>query len=401
MQQILLVDDEKSYVLSLAKGLSTRLKKVKLLTAHNGKEALEVLKSNSVDLLVTDLKMPEMDGFELLAEMNNLNITVPTIVMTAFGTPKVGEQLRELGAVEYLEKPTELAVITDKIKQALAADTKGYVQGISLATFAQLMEMEKKTCTMLVKTDGKAGRIYFHNGELLDAQLGDLSGEAAAYVIFAWDDVDIKVEPARAQKEQRINVPLNHLLIEALRLKDEKNWKNKNNDGKGANEDLQTELDSAFSDTEKEPTTRKKSASNPQPKEENIMSAEEKLSEFKAIEGFAGVAVFTPAGEPLAMLSGDAKINLKEIGILANNVLMNAQKASLDMGTGRGQLVHVEAEKAHIFVRCMNEGTDPLKSQPGKAHIHLVLILTSDAGIGLAKLKIDKLVTGLADDFRV
>ncbi len=69
----------------------------------------------------------------------------------------------------------------------------------------------------------------------------------------------------------------------------------------------------------------------------------------------AGVGIFTPSGESLAMLAAD-KINIKGIGVLANNVLLNAQKASIDMGTGRGQLVHVEAERAHIIVRCRIRG---------------------------------------------
>jgi len=135
------------------------------------------------------------------------------------------------------------------------------------------------------------------------------------------------------------------------------------------------------------------------PKEDDAMTATEKLKELQTIDGFSGAAVFTPTGEQLAMLEGDAQ-RLKEMGIMANNVLINSQKASLEMGTGRGQQVHVEAEKAHILVRCLNEGTDPLKSQPGKAHIHLVLVLKNDASIGMAKLKISSAVQKLAEDFR-
>ena len=129
------------------------------------------------------------------------------------------------------------------------------------------------------------------------------------------------------------------------------------------------------------------------------MAAADKLKELAQIDGFAGCGLFTPTGEALAMLGAEG-VNLKDIGVLANNVLMNAQKASLDMGTGRGQQVHVEAEHAHILVRCLNEGTDPLRSQPGKAHIHLVLILKSDSSIGMAKLKINAVIAKLADDFR-
>lgn len=129
------------------------------------------------------------------------------------------------------------------------------------------------------------------------------------------------------------------------------------------------------------------------------MAAADKLKELAQIDGFAGCGLFTPTGEQLCLLGAEG-VNLKEVGVLANNVLMNAQKASLEMGTGRGQQVHVEAEHAHILVRCLNEGTDPLRSMPGKAHIHLVLILKEDASIGMAKLKINSVIAKMAEDFR-
>jgi hypothetical protein len=135
-------------------------------------------------------------------------------------------------------------------------------------------------------------------------------------------------------------------------------------------------------------------------KEKLPTGIQDQLKELSTLEGFVGVGLFTPTGELLAVLTADNKINFKEIGILANNVLINAQKASLEMGTGRGEQVHVQAEYAHILVRCLNEGTDPLKSQPGKAHIHLVLILSSES-IGLAKIKINQAISAVAGEFRI
>ena len=135
-------------------------------------------------------------------------------------------------------------------------------------------------------------------------------------------------------------------------------------------------------------------------KEELIMSSVDKLKELSSVEGFAGAGVFTPSGESLAIFAPGTGFS-KEIGILANNVLMNAQKASLEMGAGRGQQVHVEGEKAHILARCLNEGTDPLKSQPGKAHVHIVVALTSDASIGLAKMRLNQIAEKVAEDFRL
>ncbi len=136
-----------------------------------------------------------------------------------------------------------------------------------------------------------------------------------------------------------------------------------------------------------------------EPGEVNHMTAIEKLKELQSVDGFAGAALFTPTGEQLVALDGDTQ-RLTEVGILANNVLLNSQKASLEMGAGRGQQVHVEGEKAHILVRCLNEGNDPVKSQPGKAHIHLVLVLKNDGSIGLAKMRMSSTVQKLAEEFR-
>ncbi len=130
------------------------------------------------------------------------------------------------------------------------------------------------------------------------------------------------------------------------------------------------------------------------------MVAEDKLQEFTRIEGFSAVGVFNPQGESLAVVTS-GKSKLKEIGALANNVLMNAQKATRDMGLGRGSMIHIEAENAHVLVRCLNEGSDALKSERGKAHIHLVLVLNSDAGIGLAKMLVGVIIHSVAEDFRM
>ncbi len=81
-------------------------------------------------------------------------------------------------------------------------------------------------------------------------------------------------------------------------------------------------------------------------------------------------------------------------------MLDHLTEGRFEMGTGRGQQVHVEAEKAHLLARCLNEGTDPLKSQPGKAHIHVVMVLKTDASIGLAKMRLNSVAEKLAEDFR-
>jgi len=125
------------------------------------------------------------------------------------------------------------------------------------------------------------------------------------------------------------------------------------------------------------------------------------LKEFSTIEGFGGVGVFTPSGESIIKLeAANSPLKLKELGPVANSVMIQAQKAALEMDLGASHFIHLQTEKAHILVRCLNEGSDLVKTQPGKSHIHLVLILKNDSGIGLAKLKIESHILKLAEAFR-
>ncbi len=386
MKNVLIVDDEKTFLQTVSEGLSLYAAEFNVLTAENGKKAVEILNKVRVDIVVTDLKMPEMDGFELLAYINNNFPGIPVIVITAFGTQEIADRLMRSGAVQYLEKPLDFNELADKIFEGLASGSRGYIQGITLPSFLQLLEMEQKTCTLTIRAHDRTGSIYFLKGKMINAETGDKKGEPAVYEMLTWEAPEIEIENVCRKKERTINRSLNHVLMEGFRLKDEamKASQQAGPEGKTAGLAGKTEQ-SVISNR----------------KEVNVMAVQDKLKEFASIEGFAGAALYTPTGEALAMLvSQNKEIDLKTVGVLANNVLMNAQKASLEMGTGRGQFVHIEAEKAHIFVRCLNEGTDPLKSQPGKAHIHLVLVLTDDSSIGLAKMKINSIIEALAPEFR-
>ncbi len=125
VREVLIVDDEEPLLLSIAEGLSIYKKYFNLLTATNGIEAVKVLKSSPViDLVITDLSMPKMDGFELLAYVNRNYPKIKVIMMTAFGTPKIEEIVQNMGLFRYLEKPLDINVIADNIFEALAIRTE-------------------------------------------------------------------------------------------------------------------------------------------------------------------------------------------------------------------------------------------------------------------------------------
>lgn len=391
IRTVLVVDDEVLFLRTVADGFRAFSDKIELVTAANGREALAVLGSRPVDLVVTDLKMPEIDGFQLLAAMSRAHANTPVLVMTAFGTPEIDKRLRGLGVDHYLEKPLDFRALAERVQQTLAAAASGRVTGITLPSFLQIIQIERKSCTLRIACGEKEGYLHFDRGELCDASTGALTGDPAALVIVCWEDAQIEIQPKRQSARRTIRASLPALLMEGFRQKDEQ-WR----DG-GAPPARAPPTGAAL---EEHPFTAEQATPAPGKKEtDDMATTKEKLQELANIDGFAGAGVFTPAGEDLALLPGTVT-NIRDVGVLANTVLMNAQKASLEMGAGRGQVVHIEGEKAHILVRCMNEGTDPLKSQPGRAHIHTVLVVKPEASIGMAKMRLGQVVERLAEDFR-
>jgi CheY-like chemotaxis protein len=222
MKNVLIVDDENPFLLSVTDGLAAYAKEFAVITAINGKEAVKALSTAEINLVVTDLRMPKMDGFELLAHISGNYPDIPVIVMTAYGTPEIEERLQKMGTFHYLEKPLDLNVLADKITDALAAGaSQDRIHGISLAAFLQLIEMEGKTCSLTIKSHSKEGRLYFVKGVLMQAEEGEANGEAAALDIVAWENVVIEIQYVCTVKKKSIELSLAEILMEGFRIKDE------------------------------------------------------------------------------------------------------------------------------------------------------------------------------------
>ncbi len=222
MKKIVIVDDENNFLLSLKDGLGEFSDKFSISLANNGQEALVLLAEEDVNLVITDIKMDVMDGFELLAEMSNKYSDIPVIVMTAFGSSEIEDRLESMGAFQYIEKPIEFADLIEKVNEGLAAAEKGHITGVSLSSFMQLLSLDKKTCTLRVTSGHHMGTVFFSNGELLDAFTESLQGQDAALEIASWDPVEIEIQHLCRQREQVIEAPLGYILIESARMKDEK-----------------------------------------------------------------------------------------------------------------------------------------------------------------------------------
>ncbi len=115
VKDILLVDDETPFLNSLVEGLNNFSCDINVITADNGKKAMEILRTISVDLVITDLKMPIMDGFKLVEFIKQKSPKTTVIIMSMLDGPEVRKRLTDLGVAEFLEKPIDFRTIMNRI----------------------------------------------------------------------------------------------------------------------------------------------------------------------------------------------------------------------------------------------------------------------------------------------
>jgi CheY-like chemotaxis protein len=225
IRTVLLVDDDREMLLALKEGFGRYAESMSVLLAGDGLEALEILKHQPISLVVTDLKMPRMDGFELLAAIMGSYPDIPVIIITGFSTPDMERLARQGGAVGFIAKPFLIEDLARQILTMLRRETEGgTLHNVSSGMFLQLIEMEQKTCTIRLeeKTAGQKGALFFVEGVLFDARVGNLQGEPAAYEIFGWEQVSLSIQNDCSVRENRIQKDLHPLILEAARRKDEK-----------------------------------------------------------------------------------------------------------------------------------------------------------------------------------
>jgi DNA-binding response OmpR family regulator len=223
-RNVLIVDDDRDLLISLSEGLEVHAERFRVVTAGDGLAALDTLKEHPIDLVVTDLRMPRMDGLTLLMNIMDNYPEIPVIITTGYSTPQMKKTVMEGGAAEFIEKPFMIEDLARRIISVLEKKSDGgTIHGVSSSMFLQLMQMEQKTCTIRVlqKASGRQGILFFREGELIDARAANLHGEAAARWVSSWDEVSISIQNECPQKERRIQSDLFTILLEGMRLKDE------------------------------------------------------------------------------------------------------------------------------------------------------------------------------------
>lgn len=118
METILIVDDEKNYLVVLSAFLSGE--GYETVTADKAQRALEIVETTDLDLVLTDMKMPSMDGIELLRRIKEKNPELPVVMMTAYGTVEKAVEAMQLGAFNFVLKPFQNEALIQIIRKAVS-----------------------------------------------------------------------------------------------------------------------------------------------------------------------------------------------------------------------------------------------------------------------------------------
>lgn len=114
--RVLIVDDEEDFLETLVKRLQRR--KIDTTGVGSGPKALEMLRHESFDVVILDVRMPGMDGIETLKEIKRMRPLLEVILLTGHASVESGMQGMQLGAFDYVMKPADIDDLVDRVRQA-------------------------------------------------------------------------------------------------------------------------------------------------------------------------------------------------------------------------------------------------------------------------------------------
>lgn len=221
MKTVLIVDNDPIMLNTFTGLLKNQGGLLDIVTTNSGKRALDLVAKQPVDIVIAGLRLPEVDGFQLLAGLSKHHASTRVIIMTANASPMFRAEIKQTPSAIHYDQTLDLSQLTKRIFTELQIDYGGQIRGINLSSFLQMLENEERTCTMQISAKGKSGTLYVQEGELIDARYGELEGEAAALEILTWDKVVIDLDYSPVDRQRSIDAPLMKLLIESGKIVDE------------------------------------------------------------------------------------------------------------------------------------------------------------------------------------
>lgn len=225
--KILVLDDDPDFLELCKELLGTIACGPEVNTATNGANAIALLESEPHSLLMTDLRMPSMDGFQVLSVARRRFPNLKTMVMTGLSDEEFRARAYAIGIDLFIEKPrtpSEIKLFVDCVESLLEREVHGGFRGVQSKSLADIVQMEcmSLSSTTLKVTNGPlVGRIWLMSGDLIDAEVGETTGEEAFKQIMGWRSGTFENLPPDETRERRVHASVQGLLLDTAQTLDE------------------------------------------------------------------------------------------------------------------------------------------------------------------------------------
>ena len=225
--KILILDDEHD-ILEIYQEILARIpSQPEIHTADSGPRALALLESETFNLLLVDLRMPTMDGFQVLTIVRRRFPALRVVVMTSAQDEQFRARSYAMGIDLYLEKPKtgkEIINFVDCIESMLERDEAGGFRGVQSKTLMDIIQLEcltQSSSILRIASGPGEGRIWLTKGEIIDAATGDLLGREAFLEMLRWKSGSFEILPSDSPRPRTIFVSYESLLMETAQTIDE------------------------------------------------------------------------------------------------------------------------------------------------------------------------------------
>ena len=225
--KILLVDDDPDLLDIYRETLAQMPSQPEIHTASSGAKAMAMLEATQYRLLISDLRMPKMDGMQVLSIVRRKYPELRTVVLTSMADEQFRSRVYALGVDLYWQKPNseeEIKMLLDCLESLLGREAETGFRGVQSKSLVDLVQLEciSQSSSALRITNGPfTGHIWINSGELIDAETEGERGEEAFQKILGWKAGNFEFLPADANRPRTIFKSYNALLLETAQALDE------------------------------------------------------------------------------------------------------------------------------------------------------------------------------------
>ncbi len=227
--KVLVVDDEPKWLRIV--DLYLRGQGYEVTTTLSGQEAIEKVRQDRPDVVVADISMPGMDGYELCRVLRSdaATRTIPFIFLTGRDDDTDRLKARKIGSDDYLTKPCPLERLTqsvdtlmDRINQAKKiplgqVGLSGKIEEVDLLDLIQTLELDQKTGALILSHGERTGILYFRDGVIVDADIRSPKREEPLFVLLGWKTGNYLFLPDALPDRMPITASLANLLLQDFR----------------------------------------------------------------------------------------------------------------------------------------------------------------------------------------